>query len=173
MNTFIASPIKGAAACGRILPGILRRIREMSRKMFRNSYLIPGVKRVPAQVIERWGSKNGFHFPKDFVDFFVEFDGTILKEEYGYEFFYENNRGRDFAAIMVFLHFDPNVAKDSVEDQYTLRCTDHWDQRCLFPSPKPKPTLLRCWISASLGTCRQSTMPIFLIIRRRIAIVRT
>ncbi len=105
----------------------------MNRKMFRNSYLAPGVNRVPAHIIEKWGSDHGFHFPKDFVDFFVEFGGTIMKEEYGYEFFYENNRGRDFAAIMVFLHFDPDVVRDSVEDQYTLRCTDHWEQPLLVP----------------------------------------
>lgn len=105
----------------------------MNRKMFRDSYLAPGVKRVPVHVIEKWGSDHGFHFPKDFVDFFAEFGGTIMKEEYGYEFFYENNRGRDFAGIMVFLHFDPDVVRDSVEDQYTLRCTDHWDQPLLVP----------------------------------------
>lgn len=105
----------------------------MNRKMFRNSYLTPGVKPVPAEVIERWGSEHGFHFPKDFVDFFFEFGGTILREEYGYEFLYENNRGRDFASIIFFLHFDPDVVRNSVEDQYTLRCTDHWNQPLLVP----------------------------------------
>ena len=90
-------------------------------------------KRTPASVIERWGFEHGFHFPKDFVAFFAEFGGAILEDEVGYEFAYENDGVGDFAPITGFLHFDPDVQAGSVDDEYRLRCMDHWDQPLLVP----------------------------------------
>ena len=105
----------------------------MRREIVRKSHFADGVKRQPASVVEKWGSDHGFRFPKDFVDFFAEFGGTFLEDRWGYEYMSEKDDSPDFAVIDLFLHFDPEVAKDSVDDEYTLRCTDHWDQPLLVP----------------------------------------
>ena len=105
----------------------------MRRDFVKNIHFSDGVKLVPASAIEKWGFDHGFRFPKDFVDFFAKFGGAWLEEDFGYEFVFEKDDGPDFAEITRFLHFDPDVAKDSVDDEYTLRCTDHWDQPLLVP----------------------------------------
>ena len=97
------------------------------------SHFAEGVKRQPVSVVEKWGSDHGFRFPKEFVDFFAEFGGSFLEKRWGYEFIFEKDDGPVFAVIDLFLHFDPDVAMDSVDDEYTLRCTDHWDQPLLVP----------------------------------------
>ena len=105
----------------------------MNNENFRINRLRQGSKRMPASVIEQWGLEHGFHFPRDFVDFFAEFGGAIPEDEVGYEFAYENDGLVDFAPIIGFLHFDPDVVNASVDDEYRLRCTDHWDQPFLVP----------------------------------------
>jgi len=92
-----------------------------------------GSKRVPGSVIEKWGREHGFRFPKEFVDFFAWYGGAVLKDETGYEFIYENDQVRTFGILKGFLHFDPDVVWASIDDEYTLRCTDHWDQPLLVP----------------------------------------
>lgn len=88
---------------------------------------------MPASVIEKWGYDRGFQFPKDFVDFFTGYGGAIFEDEMGYEFTYENDPVTTFGVLTGFLHFDPEVVSASVDDEYTLRCTDHWDQPLLVP----------------------------------------
>ena len=105
----------------------------MRREIVTKSHFADGVKRQPVSVVEKWGSDRGFRFPKDFVDFFAEFGGSFLEDRWGYEYMSEKDDSPDFAVIDLFLHFDPEVAKDSVDDEYTLRCTDHWDQPLLVP----------------------------------------
>ena len=105
----------------------------MRREFVRKSHFADGVKRQPVSVVEKWGSDRGFRFPKEFVDFFAEFGGSFLEERWGYEFMFEKDDRPDFAVIDLFLHFDPEIAKDSVDDEYTLRCTDHWNQPLLVP----------------------------------------
>ena len=105
-------------------------MKEVSLTM---SYRRSGSKGTPASVIEKWALERGLVFPKDFVDFFVEYGGAVFEEEVGYAFAYENSRGRDFAFIIGFLHFDPEVAENSVDFEYRLRCTEHWDQPLLVP----------------------------------------
>ncbi len=105
----------------------------MDLKSLRISRRRKNSKRTPASIIERWGFEHGFHFPEDFIDFFAEFGGAIPEDEVGYEFAYENDGLRDFARIKGFLHFDPDVWQGSVDDEYRLRCTDHWDQPLLVP----------------------------------------
>lgn len=105
----------------------------MRREIVRKSHFADGVKRQPASVVEKWGSDHGFRFPKEFVDFFAEFGGSYLEERWGYEYMSEKDDSPDFAVIDSFLHFDPDVVMDSVDDEYTLRCTDHWNQPLLVP----------------------------------------
>ncbi len=105
----------------------------MKTEFFKNIHYSDGVKQVSASVIEDWGFEHGFTFPKDFVDFFVDFGGAVLDDDFGYEFVFEKDNNPTFAEITRFLHFDPDVVRNSVEDQYTLRCTDHWDQPFLVP----------------------------------------
>ncbi len=105
----------------------------MKKISFTMSYRRSDSKRTPATVIEKWALERGFEFPKDFVDFFVEFGGAVLEEEVGYGFVDESGRRRDFAFIIGFLHFDPEVTESSVDFEYRLRCTEHWDQPLLVP----------------------------------------
>jgi len=105
----------------------------VNKESFRINRLRRGSKRMPASVIEQWGFEHGFHFPRDFVDFFTEFGGAIPEDEVGYEFTYEDDGVKGFAPIIGFLHFDPDVRQGSVDDEYRLRCTDHWDQPLLVP----------------------------------------
>ncbi len=105
----------------------------MRREIVRKSHFAEGVKRQPVSVVEKWGSDRGFRFPKEFVDFFAEFGGAYLEEEWGYEFTFEKDDKPTFGVISLFLHFDRDVVMDSVDDEYTLRCTDHWDQPLLVP----------------------------------------
>ncbi len=105
----------------------------MKREFFKNIHFSDGVKLVSASAIKNWGFQHGFQFPKDFIDFFVDFGGAVLDDEIGYEFTFEKDDSPDFAVITRFLHFDPGVVRNSVEDQYTLRCIDHWDQPLLVP----------------------------------------
>ena len=111
----------------------LARLKGMKEVSFTMSYRRSNSKRTPASVIEKWAFERGFEFPKDFVDFFVEFGGAVLEEEVGYGFVAEDGRRRDFAFIIGFLHFDPDVTEDSVDFEYRLRCTEHWDQPLLVP----------------------------------------
>ena len=105
----------------------------MRRDIVKYSHIAEAVKRQPASAVEKWGFDHGFRFPRDFVDFFAEFGGSYLEKRWGYEFIFEKDDSPDFAVINLFLHFDPDVAMDSVDDEYTLRCTDHWDQPLLVP----------------------------------------
>ncbi len=105
----------------------------MKREFVRKIHFPEGVKRVSAAEIEIWGVENGFRFPKNFVEFFAEFGGAILEEEWGYEFNFERDDRSTFGVIEQFLHFDRDVELDSVNDEYILRCTDHWDQPLLVP----------------------------------------
>lgn len=110
--------------------GKRERMKEVS---FTMSYRRSDSKRTPASVIEKWAFERGFEFPKDFVDFFVAFGGAVLEEEVGYGFVDESGRRRDFAFVIGFLHFDPEVTEDSVDFEYRLRCIEHWDQPLLVP----------------------------------------
>ena len=105
----------------------------MKREFVENIHYSDGVKLVSAAAIENWGFEHGFRFPNDFIDFFARFGGAVLDDEFGYEFTFEKDESPTFAEITRFLHFDPDVVRNSVEDQYTLRCTDHWDQPLLVP----------------------------------------
>ena len=105
----------------------------MNKAEFKIEYRRKGAKRTPAWVIEKWGSEHGFEFPEDFVEFFAEFGGAVLEKQVGYEFEHQDDRGQDFADIIGFLHFDPDIVANSVNDEYTLRCTDHWNQPLLVP----------------------------------------
>ncbi|GEM_PF-1691826 len=105
----------------------------MKREFVENIHYSDGVKLVSAAAIENWGFEHGFRFPNDFIDFFARFGGAVLDDDFGYEFTFEKDESPTFAEITRFLHFDPDVVRNSVEDQYTLRCTDHWDQPLLVP----------------------------------------
>ncbi len=101
--------------------------------MFRNSSRMKDVKRTSGPVVEKWGAEHGFVFPKEFVSFVQEFGGIHLSEDWGYQFIDEDDDLLDFGTIGTFFHFDPDVWRKSVPDEYKLRCREHWNQPDLVP----------------------------------------
>ena len=55
------------------------------------------------------GPDHGVQFPEDFVDFISpEFGGTIMDEEWGYQYIPEDEQGTPNSPVSIgyFLHFD-------------------------------------------------------------------
>ena len=106
----------------------------MKKEFVKSLYWFDDVRPVSASTVEKWGFDHGFQFPKDFVDFFSMFGGSHVRNEFGYEFSFEDDPRRSFATLTRFFHFDGKKAiENSIDDVYMLRCTDNWDQPLLVP----------------------------------------